>query len=1054
MFHRTYRQPPAQQLLLLAMLTLGLSVGVGVAVGLAQQPTAGQPVAPQTAQPGQPPGQPGQPGQPPGGPGGAGPPGGPGQPGASQPGGGGGADGDAAAPIQRTAVVIEKGDRSELEKAALGEDGKVAFQFRNQGWPELIQWLAELAGQPTDWQELPADRVNITTPGRYTVNEVIDLINRHLLARGYTLLELDGGLTVVACAKLNPALVPRVAPEQLDDLPPHRFVRTSLDVGWLSAEKLAAELQPMLSGNGKLTAMTSTNRLEAMDAAITLQQVAQLLRREQDLDSRQALAPEFKLRHIPAEEAKRMLEAFLGISKKPAGPMTPEQMQQQQMQMQMRMQQGQPAVPEPPKAEISIVANTRQNSVLIQAPPDRVAIAGEFLKRIDVPGATLSSLADVQARVDVMRLEALDPEKLIEIIQEMNVLEPTTRIRIDSDNNALIVSGSAADRFIIQQLITRLDGSGRRLEVLQLRRLEANDVAESIAFLMGMDKEKDEQSNRRGYPFYFGGMPETKKKPDDEFRVAANTRFRQVLLWANDREMEEVRSLLIKLGELPPPGGSQQNVRSLPVELTPETYRFLQDLQLRWEQVSPNQLILPSAERFQTQPPEASSAEPSEPARTEPARSSPAATTDDDRAASAGSPSAASPSAAADQTHHWHPPNGGDRRPTLLFPDPAADAAIDPSGDAVLAERLVTTQLASGPAVSSATAGDVDSVQDVAAGDRGAAAPIRIAVDPQGNLLISSDDTAALDQLEDLLSQLAPPQRSFHTFRVQHVSAVWVSMNLEDFFEAEKAEQGNDNTFMRWYFGFDTQSKQDQPRGLGRDAQLRFLADLDTGTIVVSHATPEQLKTIDELIRIWDVPEPVNNRRVRYTRLVPLKYSRATKIAETIKETYRDLLSSNDKAFQPPGGGQHAAAGEVPRDNPQSARGGSELVDTGGSGQQGGSADFSFKGKLSLGIDEVGNTLLVSAEGEQLLKLVCDMIDQLDRAARNSDGVRVVNLPATIHPGTLEMALRVLQSGTDQAGTSASLPAAAAAVSGGRGRPAAADRPATAAAAVTESSHD
>ena len=40
------------------------------------------------------------------------------------------------------------------------------------------------------------------------------------------------------------------------------------------------------------------------------------------------------------------------------------------------------------------------------------------------------------------------------------------------------------------------------------------------------------------------------EKKSDEFRVAANARYRQVLLWANDQEMEEVRNLLVKLGEL------------------------------------------------------------------------------------------------------------------------------------------------------------------------------------------------------------------------------------------------------------------------------------------------------------------------------------------------------------------------------------------------------------------------------------------------------------------------------------------------------------------------
>ncbi len=79
----------------------------------------------------------------------------------------------------------------------------------------------------------------------------------------------------------------------------------------------------------------------------------------------------------------------------------------------------------------------------------------------------------------------------------MNVLEPTTRLRADKTNNALIVSGSGADRFIIDKLIKRLDGSSRSFEVLPLRRLDPEEVAESIAFLMGQEKEDDDKNSRR-----------------------------------------------------------------------------------------------------------------------------------------------------------------------------------------------------------------------------------------------------------------------------------------------------------------------------------------------------------------------------------------------------------------------------------------------------------------------------------------------------------------------------------------------------------------------------
>jgi hypothetical protein len=274
---------------------------------------------------------------------------------------------------------------------------------------------------------------------------------------------------------------------------------------------------------------------------------------------------------------------------------------------------------------------------------------------------------------------------------------------------------------------------------------------------------------------------------------------------------------------------------------------------------------------------------------------------------------------------------------------------------------------------------------------------------------LSSPDTAALDQLENLMLQVAPPKRPYQVFHIEHASASWMRLNLEDYFQNMEDEDSNSDPFFRWYWGFDDQQEDKSPSGLGKGNKLRFVDDLDTNTLVVSGATSEQLRTIEELIELWDVPEPVNKRKARYTRLVKIEYGMADKIAETVKEASRDLLSSNDKAFSggrgqnQPGGGGGGGGG---RNEPKSRNGeGSSLRDAEG-GQDGGGTDFSFKGKLSLGIDTVGNTLLVSAEGEPLLDLVTDMIKQLDDAARPQGVVEVVKLSGGISGESLKNALR------------------------------------------------
>jgi type II secretory pathway component GspD/PulD (secretin) len=900
---------------------------------------------------------------------------------------GGAAKGDETPPepkiIRRGDTTNDEADEDEFQ-AMIGEDGRVEFWFRNQQWVDMVQWLEGISNKPLDWLELPADRVNMRSPGRYTIEQTHDLFNRYLLARGYTLLEVDSGLAIAKTEKINPAIVPRVDVAELASWPPHSFVRTSLDVGWLSAEKLTEELAPMISVNGRLTALKTTNRIEAMDAVVNLLQVANLLDQERNSTSREALAPEFKLRYLPAEEAKLMLEQFLGVEKKAAAPMTSQQMQ---MMQQMRSQ-NKGAPPPEKKVEISIVANSRQNSVIIRAPVDRLAVAMEFLKRIDVSGNSILSLSDIESRVEVYRLASLDPEKLIEIVSEMNVLEPTTRVRVDKDNNNLIVSGSGADKYIIKSLIERLDGSGRSFEVLPLRRLDAEEVAESIAFLMGQkDEEKSSSSRRSYYSYGYYGRDEEEKKDTDEFRVAANTRYRQVLLWANENEMAEVRSLLVKLGELPPPGGSRQTIRMIDASATPETYEYLQRLRQQWNRLSPNQLELPNADQFKE--PNIIPEKEKEP---DPADEN----SDDKQPESDPKGKSVSEDSIASSDH--------DGQYQLVMQQPSDQDSLPLAQD----EPLIRSAEEFDRAFREPAAPDPRTLRR----DQPPTS-VRIELDSSGNLVLICPDTDALDRLENLMLQMKPPKRPYQVFHIEHASSSWMRLNLEDYYrDLDESDSSDADNFYRYYWGGDDEEDDDGPSGLGKGNQLRFVDDLDTNTLVVTGATGEQLRTIAELIELWDVPEPVNKRKTRFTSLVKVKYGKADKIAETVKEAYRDLLSSNDKAFSKGGGQGQNGKGGGAAETTKSRSGNGSGFENSDSGRDGGSTDFSFKGKLSLGIDDIGNTLLVSAEGEPLLELVTAMIEQLDDAARPQGEVQVMRLPGGISGESLQNALKSMSADT------------------------------------------
>ena len=178
---------------------------------------------------------------------------------------------------------------------------------------------------------------------------------------------------------------------------------------------------------------------------------------------------------------------------------------------------------------------------------------------------------------------------------------------------------------------------------------------------------------------------------------------------------------------------------------------------------------------------------------------------------------------------------------------------------------------------------------------------------------------------------------------------------------------------------------------------MRFIDDSER-TLVVRNASAKQLATVRRLIELYDVSEPADPNDAYFQKMIHIKHSRAKQIETTLKDAFRDLLSSKDKAF-----------GEKKEDED---RGGSRRFGF-GFGFGGGSDDSSsglgsgssFKGRLSFGVHESTNRLIVIAKGKNLLNLVTEMVAEIDKAAIPTDDTRVMTLPAGLNSNAVKDAL-------------------------------------------------
>ncbi|WP_437191803.1 secretin N-terminal domain-containing protein [Planctomicrobium sp. SH527] len=894
--------------------------------------------------------------------------------------------------ISRPLTPEKPGDPEQLNIVP-DEHGRVRFNFAGQRWKDVLEWLARVSNLSLDWQELPADYLNLRTQRDYSLLEAQDLINRHLLSRGFTMLKSGEVLTVTSIAKLNPAMVPRVAPEELEQRMDYEFVKVSFPLKWILADRVVEELKPMLSSNGKLSALKEVNRFEAMDAAINLKEIHRMLQQEQSQDaSKGTVVREFKLKHRRANDVLLSLEMILGIEKNRmptpgggrGGDMMSQQIMQQIQQMQQMMQQQRgnqqgsgPAKQEDPR----LIVNERENSILAHAPPDKMEIIDQTITAIDVPGDGEAQMLQNISKVKPYRLTTLDPQPLMLILKEMGELSPQSRVQVDDKSKAIILYGTLSDHYIVQSLIAKLDGSNRSFEVIQLRRVQADAVAGTIQYMLGSE-EKDKNKNNRsmyGY-FYGGGMQQESTAEQRPFKVDADIENNRLLVWANDVEMDEIRQLLLKMGEIPPGTSNPETLRTIQLNSDQEAEKVLERLRELWPEVELNRLQI-------QQPPQTPERSPA------PVESAPAQKPSVRRmeVPKVGIPVAMSSRKGSLTSSTTRPHPLADDDTTGLSPAglPASlsladldliDSKATPEPRSTPSASEPTTESAEKPTSETRPEVSPDTPSVAASG----APPIMIRRAQNGRIMIGSPDTAALDRLEDLLAELSPPSRDYKIFHLKYPStwAYGVELNLKTFFK----DTSNEETVTDMFWGNSYTTKKATDQRLSRRKELKIISDDDSRTILVQGGTPQQLATIADLIEIYDQPTSGDPQSVRKTEIFRMQYSKADQIADTLKQVYRDLLSANDPSLQASNQNQQQKS---TTERIYSYRSGnSENSDDKTKDQQ---QPLKFKGLLSIGVDEISNSVVVSA-GEELLAEIRQTVKALDDAAHPHINVQVLQV--------------------------------------------------------------
>jgi type II secretory pathway component GspD/PulD (secretin) len=330
--------------------------------------------------------------------------------------------------------------------------------------------------------------------------------------------------------------------------------------------------------------------------------------------------------------------------------------------------------------------------------------------------------------------------------------------------------------------------------------------------------------------------------------------------------------------------------------------------------------------------------------------------------------------------------------PTDEQPAGEADAEV-PAGDTRPDDRKTSAERRSRFRLA------VDGVVPSRDGQTTRRSPIVVKLAPDGRLVISGGDAGDLDRLEEFIAAAAPPATRFKVFELNNISAFSVWLNLKEVYEEEiKGDEGEKR--WDWYTDSWVTPQTEKTSQLSRRKKLRIVYDTPTNTILVANASPAQLYEIEQLITAYDQPAPADSVKSRRTEPIKLQYAQAKVVAAALKEVYRDLLSTRDKEFDD----EDKKGGGITKESTTVIRYGGGSSDDGDNAKKTAPVKVGFQGALSVGVDEIGNVLIVSAQDE-LFESIMNVVRVLDEEARPRTSVSVRALRSGVSAEALQKAL-------------------------------------------------
>jgi len=280
----------------------------------------------------------------------------------------------------------------------------ISLDVRNLDIDHVLKLLGDAAGLTIAKDPAVTGPVTIISSKLVSIDEAFEILNAVLNVRGYTTVRQGSVLKVVALDKAMPMITEtHTGSDPSKVVPGDRLITQIVPLATLDANQVASQLAPLAMTDTSLLPNPSTNTLYITDTASNVQRLLGII---EDMEKRNTVSIRvFRLQYVGAYDMSDLILQVMGGA---AGGTTAPAFEQRVLQG--RGPQNVPGRPRPMLAQssggasgVQVIPDSRTNSLIVLANPERLDQIGKFLAEFDRPVDYLSTIAVItlqHARAD------------------------------------------------------------------------------------------------------------------------------------------------------------------------------------------------------------------------------------------------------------------------------------------------------------------------------------------------------------------------------------------------------------------------------------------------------------------------------------------------------------------------------------------------------------------------------------------------------------------------------------------------------------------------------